>query len=72
MNFIDASDAPFLIQHGSADCNIPPIQGKNLADALGADKATYTLIDGAGHGGSQFETEENLQVVIGFLDQYLK
>lgn len=72
MNYIDAADAPFLIQHGSADCNIPPVQGKNLADALGADKATYTLIDGAGHGGSQFETAENLQVVLDFLNQHLK
>ena len=37
MNYIDTTDAPFLIQHGSADCNIPPVQGKNLADALGAE-----------------------------------
>lgn len=72
MNYVDAADAPFLIQHGSADCNIPPVQGKNLADALGVDKATYTLIDGAGHGGSQFETPENLQVVLDFLSQHLK
>lgn len=72
MNYIDATDAAFLIQHGSADCNIPPVQGKNLADALGADRATYTLIDGAGHGGSQFETPENLQVVLDFLNQHLK
>jgi acetyl esterase/lipase len=76
MNYIDASDAAFLIQHGSADCNIPPIQGKNLADALsaaiGADKVTYTLIDGAGHGGAQFGTAENLKLVVSFLDKYLK
>ena len=52
MTYIDPSDPPFLIQNGSADCNIPPIQGKVLADALGADRATYTLIDGAGHGGA--------------------
>ena len=30
-NYIDAGDAPFFIQHGSADCNVPPVQGKNLA-----------------------------------------
>ena len=71
MSYIDPEDAPFLIQHGSADCNIPPVQGKNLADALGADKATYYLIDGAGHGGAQFETPENLQIVIDFLNQNL-
>jgi acetyl esterase/lipase len=75
-NYITADDSPFLIQHGSADCNIPPIQGENLAEALsaviGPDKVTYTLIDGAGHGGSQFSTAGNLQLVVDFLDQYLK
>jgi acetyl esterase/lipase len=72
MNYIDDADPPFLIQHGSADCNIPPVQGKNLADALGADRATYMLIDGAGHGGEQFATPENLQLVVEFLNQHLK
>ena len=76
MNYIDAWDSPFLIQHGSADCNIPPVQGKNLADALGAaigaDKVTYTLIDGAGHGGTQFSTETNMKVVVDFLNIHLK
>lgn len=76
MNYITADDAPFLIEHGTADCNIPPVQSKNLADALsaaiGADKVTHIALEGAGHGGSQFETAENLQTVIAFLDQYLK
>ena len=76
MNYIDASDAPFLVENGTADCNIPPIQNKNFADALsaaiGADKVTYVSLEGAGHGGSQFETEENVKLVIGFLDKYLK
>ena len=76
VNYISSDDAPFFIQHGSADCNIPPVQGKNLAEALGAvigtDKATYTLIDGAGHGGPQFSTTENMNLVIAFLDKYLK
>jgi dipeptidyl aminopeptidase/acylaminoacyl peptidase len=76
MNYVDSADAPFLIQHGSADCNIPPVQGKDLAEALGAaigaENATYTLIDGAGHGGPQFETEANLQLVLDFLNKHLK
>jgi acetyl esterase/lipase len=76
MNYIDATDPPFFIQNGSADCNIPPIQGKNLADQLvqviGSEKVTYTLLEGAGHGGSQFETEANLKKVISFLGKYLK
>ena len=76
MNYITADDAPFFIENGTADCNIPPIQNKNLADALsaviGADKVTYVSLEGAGHGGSQFETTENLNLVIAFLDKYLK
>lgn len=76
MNYIDSKDAPFLIQHGSVDCNIPPVQGKNLAEALGAaigsENVIYTLIDDAGHGGAQFETELNLQIVIDFLNTQLK
>ncbi len=76
MNYITADDAPFFIENGTADCNIPPVQNKNLADALsaviGADKVTYVSLEGAGHGGSQFETDENLKLVVGFLDTYLK
>jgi len=76
MNYITADDAPFFIENGTADCNIPPAQNKNLADALraviGADKVVYVSLEGAGHGGSQFETDENLKQVIGFLDAYLK
>ena len=72
MNYIDAADPAFFILHGSADCNVPPVQGQNLADALGADRATYMLIDGAGHGGEQLATPENLQLVVDFLSQHLK
>lgn len=76
MNYITTDDAPFFIQNGTADCNIPPVQNKNLADALskviGADNVTYISLEGAGHGGSQFETTDNLNLVIGFLDKYLK
>jgi acetyl esterase/lipase len=76
MNYISADDAPFFIENGTADCNIPPVQNKNLADALsaviGTDNVSYVSLEGAGHGGSQFETEENLQQVISFLDKYLK
>ena len=76
MNYITADDAPFFIENGTADCNIPPVQNKNLAEALsaviGADMVTYVSLEGAGHGGSQFETDENLKLVIGFLNTYLK
>jgi acetyl esterase/lipase len=76
MNYITADDPAFFIENGTADCNVPPAQSRNLAEALstviGADKVTYTILDGAGHGGSQFETTENLNQVINFLNKYLK
>ena len=76
MNYIDAMDAPFFIENGTADCNIPPVQNKDLADALsaavGAGKVTYVSLEGAGHGGEQFETADNLSLVLSFLDRYLK
>lgn len=76
MNYITPDDAPFFIENGTADCNIPPIQNKNLADALraviGADNVTYISLEGAGHGGSQFAAAENLALVIAFLDKNLK
>lgn len=76
MNYITADDAPFFIENGTADCNIPSAQNRNLADALsaviGADKVIYVSLEGAGHGGAQFETAENLQLVINFLNKYLE
>jgi acetyl esterase/lipase len=76
MNYMDATDPPFFIENGTADCNIPPIQNKNFADALsrtiGADMVTYVSLEGAGHGGPEFGTAENLAKVISFLDKNLK
>jgi fermentation-respiration switch protein FrsA (DUF1100 family) len=46
--YVSAKASPFLIQHGTADCNVPPQQGQLLFDALapliGTDKVTYTLL----------------------------
>ena len=76
ITYVSAKAPPFLIQHGTADCNVPPQQGKLLADALtpliGADKVTYTLIPGAGHGGSQFSAADNQKLVMDFLAKALK
>jgi hypothetical protein len=34
--------------------------------------ALLISLEGAGHGGAQFETKENIKQVITFLDKYLK
>jgi acetyl esterase/lipase len=74
---LDAAQAPaFLIQHGTADCNVPPQQSQLLYDALlpvlGADKVTLNILDGAGHGDAQFWTDANLKIVMDFLNKNLK
>lgn len=78
--YISTNDPAFLIQHGTADSNVPITQSENFAKALesiiGADKVTFEAMEGAGHGdfGSvkAFETESNIKRVFEFLDSNLK
>jgi hypothetical protein len=55
---------------------IPMQQSTDLAAAIankaGQDKVTLTLIEGAGHGGEQFEATDNMATVFSFLDKYMK
>ncbi len=74
--YIHADMPPFFIQHGIQDAIVPHQQSVNIAakltSVLGADKVALQLLPGAGHGDAQFETEENLKLVIGFLEKYLR
>ncbi len=76
ITYITANVPPFFIQHGTADCNVPPQQSQALYDALtavvGTETVTLTFLEGAGHGGSQFSDAANLQLVLDFLTLYLK
>lgn len=76
ITYVTPQAPPFFIQHGTADCNVPPQQSQILYDALqaaiGADKVSLTFLEGAGHGGSQFTDLANLQRVTDFLNTYLK
>ena len=71
ITYVSAKAPPFLIQHGTADCNVPPQQSQLLYDALapviGAENVTLTLLEGAGHGGAQFSDAANMQLVLDFL-----
>lgn len=64
---------PFLIMHGTADCSVPPHQSQLLQNALTSIGATSNLVllEGAGHGGAQFTTPENLALVDNFFDTNL-
>ena len=73
---LDIATAPrFLIQHGTADANVPLLQSEllfnALTSALGSDHVAFDLLDGAGHGTAEFSTEANLQRVLSFLDRAL-
>jgi len=74
--YIDANDPPFWIQVGSADPLIPYTQSLNFYNALkkvlGESKVSYDLLNGAGHGGSQFNTTENLDKAVSFFNSKLK
>lgn len=67
-------DPPFLSQHGDADQLVPLEQSEILADALKAAGANVELdvLPGAGHGGPQFQTPENIKRVRTFFDRFLR
>ena len=75
-SYITSDDPPFLIEHGTKDQFVPTQQsviffGK-LKKILGKEKVKLHLLEGVKHGGKEFETPENLQIVFSFLDKILK
>lgn len=74
--YITKDDPAFLIEHGTQDQNVPTQQSinfaKKLQSVLGNDKVELVLLEGANHGGSQFEESNNLDKVFKFLDKYMK
>lgn len=66
----------FLIQHGTADGNVPTQQSIDFAELLmasiGNEKVTLELLENAGHGTQEFTATENLNKVFLFLDGILK
>ena len=74
--YISKDDPPFLIEHGTKDQLVPTQQSVNFAakltPVLGKEKVTIHLLEDARHGGPQFETKKNLELVFHFLDTVLK
>ena len=74
--YITKDDPPFLVMHGSKDQLVPTQQSENFAAklkaVLGEKKVTLHILQGAKHGGPEFEEAENLNMVFAFLDKYLK
>lgn len=74
--YISADDPYFFVQHGTEDERVPTQQSisfyNKLVEKLGKEKVSIELLQGAKHGGKQFETEENINKVFQFLDTILK
>jgi hypothetical protein len=55
---------------------VPPIQSRMLSEVLietiGEEKVYYEEIEGAGHGGGKFRTDENYQKVLDFLNRFFR
>ncbi|MDZ4087242.1 MAG: alpha/beta hydrolase [Tabrizicola sp.] len=66
---------PILIRHGDADPLIADLQAKRLREAwIAADpraEVDYKLVPGAGHGGTEFETDPVKAEVMAFLQKTL-
>jgi acetyl esterase/lipase len=73
LTYASPATPPLLLQHGTADCTVPPLQSRILADRVnavaGPGRATLQLREGAVHADSAFDTRENMATVIAFLRQ---
>ena len=71
---VSADDPPFLIMHGDKDSAVPLEQSQRLHEKLKAAGVTSTLkvLDGAGHGGKEFQTPEVRQIILEFFNRNLR
>ena len=73
--YITPDDPPFFIEHGTKDGTVPTQQStefyEKLVKVTGEDKVAIKLLEGAGHGGPQFEEPANIDLVFKFLDKHL-
>jgi len=70
---VSDDDPPFLIVHGTKDPVVPLRQSQAFSRALkeaGVDSHLVT-IEGAGHGGEEFLSPEQVRVIDEFLEQHL-
>jgi acetyl esterase/lipase len=73
--YITPAAPPFLIQHGTRDATVPVQHSIELAaklgQTIGENNVILELIDGADHEDPRFETPENIQKVLDFIDRTL-
>jgi len=77
MTYITPDIPYFLIQHGSEDQIVPIQQSERFAAEIervaGPDKVILDVLEGVSHHGDPaFETEGNIDRVLGFLEAHIK
>ena len=68
--YVDPTDPPVIIFHGTADNVVPPCQGPHffeLLDKAGVRTELY-MVEGGGHGANMY-AETNLRAMTNFLDK---
>jgi len=73
VSYVDRDAAPFLIMHGAEDDVVPVAQSELLAAALkkAGVEANLVIIKGSGHGGIEFGTTENWNLIEAFFAKHL-
>ena len=75
-SYVNKSTPPFLIQHGTADCVVPPQQSQLLYDTLlpllGPEQVEVIYLTNASHADPIFTQPANMRRVLQFLDKHLQ
>ena len=73
LTHVTVDDTPFLIMHGTRDALVPLVQSQRLQEALEevGVSAQLEILEGAGHGGKEFQTDEARAVIRSFLKEQL-
>lgn len=74
ITYVSADDPPFLIMHGTKDPAVPFSQSELLVAALDKAKVENKLVplEGAGHGGPEFQAADVQKQVAEFFARHLK
>ena len=70
---VSSDDAAFLVMHGDKDPGVPLEQSTKLHQRLqkAGVASQLVVVEGAGHGGAKFQTDETKQYVIRFFREQL-
>lgn len=65
---------PILLEHGTQDTMVPYEHSADFVQAVeeAGGEITFITVEGAGHSGEAFSSEENLELILDFLDEHVK